>query len=68
MRIKIITRSQKNPFPFLLRLADGKLVRDTLNWVNHKVMSGDTGTIVQSNGRQRLKADAIDLEYVSLDK
>jgi hypothetical protein len=73
MRFKIIARSQHKPHPFILKLSDGRTVRDTLNWVNHKVCTGDTGVMqgallghADGQPKIRLYHDAIDLEYVTV--
>ena len=63
MRFRIIARSYRNQQPYLLRLEDGRVVKDLLRWVGFKPAVGMTGTILHDErGRQRMKLDAIDAE------
>lgn len=59
MRFKIVARNYKVGY-FLLRLENGKVVRDNLQWVPWKVSVGITGRIIPGPRGDRMIPDAID--------
>ena len=63
MKYKITNRSVSSR-NFFVRLEDGRTIIDQLHWVHFKPMIGDTGTIVNHNGKDRMMVNAFDAEIV----
>jgi hypothetical protein len=62
MRYKVIAKQYKQPGNLILRLEDGRVVREHPSVTGRHLGVGDTGIAVQSGNRTHFKPDAIDIE------
>lgn len=66
MRYTIVFRSVRKPHHFIIKLEDGRVLRDPLQRIRRKVNVGETGVLVQTQTAQgvltNLKPDAIDVD------
>jgi hypothetical protein len=67
MKYKIVNRSVSSR-NFFVQLEDGRTIVDQLHWVHLNPMIGDTGTIIQINGKDRMMIDAFEAEFVIVNK
>lgn len=66
MRFKIECRSIHPPYNFLVRLEDGRLIKDTMACTRVPLRQGSTGNIINDErGRPRIVLDAIEAEVVT---
>jgi hypothetical protein len=66
MRYKVIAKQYKSPGHLLVRLQDGRVLRDAPQRLGLHLKVGDTGVAVQGRNRTHFKPDAIDLDYASV--
>lgn len=63
--MKIVARSRKPPHPFLIRLDDGRLIKDMLEWTRVPVQIGHRYQLTKlPSGQPKLRPYAIDVEVL----